>query len=122
MYVKKFICGICIIVMIIVLCVIAIILKNKLFLSANNKDTYIEEQNVVKSENIIEDIQEENNQVEEIKEETIPEQENINNESIIAPTEQEKTTKAETKKYDKNSSSTKQEELKITNEDRKSVV
>ena len=102
MYVKKFICGICIIVMIIVLCVIAIILKNKLFLSANNKDTYIEEQNVVKSENIIEDIQEENNQVEEIKEETIPEQENINNESIIAPTEQEKTTKAETKKYDKN--------------------
>lgn len=90
MYVKKFICGICIIVMIIVLCVIAIILKNKLFLSANNKDTYIEEQNVVKSENIIEDIQEENNQVEEIKEETIPEQENINNESIIAPTEQRK--------------------------------
>lgn len=67
MYVKKFICGICIIVMIIILCVIAIILKNKLFLSANNKYTYIEEQNVVKSENIIEDIQEENNQVEEIK-------------------------------------------------------
>ena len=121
MYVKKFICGICIIVMIIVMCVIAIILKNKLFLSANNKDTYIEEQNVVKSENIIEDIQEENNQVEEIKEETIPEQENINNESIIAPTEQEKTTKAETKKYDKNSSSTKQEELKITNDTKSNV-
>lgn len=116
MYVKKIIGGICIVVTIIIVCVIAIILKNKLFLSVTNKDTYIEEQNVVESENIIENQQEENKPVEEIKTDMIPEQEKTNNYSIATPTEQEKTNKSETKKYDKNSISIKPKGEKTTNE------
>lgn len=116
MYVKKIIGGICIVVTIIIVCVIAIILKNKLFLSVTNKDTYIEEQNVVESENIIENQQEENKPVEEIKTDMIPEQEKTNDYSIATPTEQEKTNKSETKKYDKNSISIMPKEEKTTNE------
>lgn len=118
MYIKKLICGICIIVMIIILVVIAIILKNKPFLLSTNKDTYIEEQNAIKSENIIDDIQEENTKVEEIKTDLPPKQEKTKNDDIITPiqTAQDTTNKNITKKYDKNNNSINQEEIKSTNE------
>lgn len=117
MYIKKFICGISTIVMIIILVVIAIIFKNKQLSSSTNKDTYIEEQNVIKSENIIDDIQEKNTKVEEIKTDLPQEQEKTKNDDIITPIQisQDTTNKNITKQYDKSSSSTNQEEIKSTN-------
>lgn len=116
MSMKKIICFITIMIMIVILVVIAIIFKNKQLSLSTNKDTYIEEQNVIKSENIIDDIQEENTKVEEIKTDLPQEQEKTKNDDIITPiqTSQDKTNKNITKQYDKSSSSTNQEEIKST--------
>lgn len=67
MYVKKITCFISIALMIIILVVFGIIFKNKQLLIATNKDTCIEEQNTIESEDIIETSQEKISQVEEIK-------------------------------------------------------
>lgn len=60
MYVKKITCFISIALMIIILVVFGIIFKNKQLLIATNKDTCIEEQNTIESEDIIETSQEKN--------------------------------------------------------------
>ena len=75
MYVKKITCFISIALMIIILVVFGIIFKNKQLLIATNKDTCIEKQNTIESEDIIETSQEKISQVEEIKEDLLEEQE-----------------------------------------------
>lgn len=75
MYMKKIICFISIVVIIIILVIFGITFKNKQLLVATNKDTYSEEQNTIESQNTIEISQEENNQNEEIKENVLEEQE-----------------------------------------------
>lgn len=92
MYVKKTICFIGIVLMIIILVVFGIIFKNKQFSITNNKDTCIEEQDVIESENMIETSQDEINHVEEVKEDLLEEQEMFEtSKSIIStPTTLEK--------------------------------
>lgn len=117
MSMKKNIYFITIMIIIVILVVIAIIFKNKQFSLSTNKNTYMEEQNVIKSENSIDDIQEENTKVEEIKADLPQEQEKTKNDDIITPIQilQDTTNKNITKQYDKSSSSTNQEEIKSTN-------
>lgn len=103
MYMKKIICFISIVVMIIILVVFNIIFKNKQLLVATNKDTYIEEQNTIKSQNTIEIMQEENTQDEEIKENVLEKQEkNVTVEDTkITPTELDKKEKVITTESNK---------------------
>ena len=102
MYVKKITCFISIALMIIILVVFGIIFKNKQLLIATNKDTCIEKQNTIESEDIIETSQEKISQVEEIKEDLLEEQEMIEaskaNTSI--PTTLEKEDKPTITQYD----------------------
>ena len=76
MYIKKIICFIGIVLAIIILLVFGIIFKNKQLSMATDKDTCLEEQNVIESEDTIEISQEKFNQVEEIQED-LEEQETI---------------------------------------------
>jgi hypothetical protein len=102
MYVKKITCFISIALMIIILVVFGIIFKNKQLLIATNKDTCIEEQNTIESEDIIETSQEKISQVEEIKEDLLEEQEMIEASKAITsiPTTLEKEDKPTITQYD----------------------
>lgn len=102
MYMKKIICFISILLMIIILVVFGIIFKNKQLLVATNKDTCIEEQNAIESEDMIETSQEEIIQVEEIKEDLSEEQETIETSKSITsiPTTLEKEDKPIITQYD----------------------
>ena len=88
--------------MIIILVVFGIIFKNKQLLIATNKDTCIEEQNTIESEDIIETSQEKISQVEEIKEDLLEEQEMIEASKAITsiPTTLEKEDKPTITQYD----------------------
>jgi hypothetical protein len=101
MYVKKITCFISIALMIIILVVFGIIFKNKQLLIATNKDTCIEEQNTIESEDIIETSQEKISQVEEIKEDLLEEQEMIEASKAITsiPTTLEKEDKPTITQY-----------------------
>ena len=102
MYVKKITCFISIAIMIIILVVFGIIFKNKQLLIATNKDTCIEKQNTIESEDIIETSQEKISQVEEIKEDLLEEQEMIEASKAITsiPTTLEKEDKPTITQYD----------------------
>lgn len=102
MYVKKITCFISIALTIIILVVFGIIFKNKQLLIATNKDTCIEEQNTIESEDIIETSQEKISQVEEIKEDLLEEQEMIEASKAITsiPTTLEKEDKPTITQYD----------------------
>lgn len=102
MYVKKITCFISIALMIIILVVFGIIFKNKQLLIATNKDTCIEKQNTIESEDIIETSQEKISQVEEIKEDLLEEQEMIEASKAITsiPTTLEKEDKPTITQYD----------------------
>lgn len=102
MYVKKITCFISIALMIIILVVFGIIFKNKQLLIATNKDTCIDEQNTIESEDIIETSQEKISQVEEIKEDLLEEQEMIEASKAITsiPTTLEKEDKPTITQYD----------------------
>ena len=101
-YVKKITCFISIAIMIIILVVFGIIFKNKQLLIATNKDTCIEKQNTIESEDIIETSQEKISQVEEIKEDLLEEQEMIEASKAITsiPTTLEKEDKPTITQYD----------------------
>lgn len=114
MYVKKITCFISIALMIIILVVFGIIFKNKQLLIATNKDTCIEEQNTIESEDIIETSQEKISQVEEIKEDLLEEQEMIEASKAITsiPTTLEKEDKPTITQYD-NSNDTYSQNISI---------
>ncbi|MFR7462814.1 MAG: hypothetical protein ACLUVE_02400 [Clostridia bacterium] len=114
MYVKKITCFISIALMIIILVVFGIIFKNKQLLIATNKDTCIEEQNTIGSEDIIETSQEKISQVEEIKEDLLEEQEMIEASKAITsiPTTLEKEDKPTITQYD-NSNDTYSQNISI---------
>ena len=100
--------------MIIILVVFGIIFKNKQLLIATNKDTCIEEQNTIESEDIIETSQEKISQVEEIKEDLLEEQEMIEASKAITsiPTTLEKEDKPTITQYD-NSNDTYSQNISI---------
>lgn len=102
MYAKKIIYFISIVLMIIILVVFGVIFKNKQFSRETNKDTCIEEQNVIESENLIEISQEETSGVEEIKEDLSEEQETseTSKASTSIPTALEKEDKPTIIQYD----------------------
>lgn len=114
MYVKKITCFISIALMIIILVVFGIIFKNKQLLIATNKDTCIDEQNTIESEDIIETSQEKISQVEEIKEDLLEEQEMIEASKAITsiPTTLEKEDKPTITQYD-NSNDTYSQNISI---------
>ena len=114
MYVKKITCFISIALMIIILVVFGIIFKNKQLLIATNKDTCIEEQNTIESEDIIETSQEKISQVEEIKEDLLEEQEMIEASKALTsiPTTLEKEDKPTITQYD-NSNDTYSQNISI---------
>lgn len=92
MFVRKIICYISILLMVIILVVFGFIFKNKQFLVTTNKDTCIEKQNAIVSENTLEIEQEENIPVEDIKKELLQKHSLIETIEKATPTETTLTT------------------------------